>query len=165
MGLNNPRLSQRLWLQVGALYERRAYTGVSRDGRMVTVNDDYYDIGYEGTFVKIPVLLRFESIKGLLRPLVEVGISSNFRLNELRNDITTHYKNNQAPSHRQLFENSRVYETGAIAGVGLTSALPNGHHVSLLLRYELSNGFSQAVSVSSTVRAFSGLLSYDLVGK
>ena len=162
----SPRLNQNLWLQIGVLYQHRNYTGQQGRGSALTSSlDDYYDLAFEADFVHVPVVVRFESAKGRFRPLVEVGITSNFRLNESRNEINIHYTNNQAPTQRWLFEQPRGYEQGLLTGLGLVTTLFNGHLASVVVRYELTNGVSNSIAISTICSTFFVLLSYDLVGK
>ena len=166
VAINNPRLSRRLWLQISALYQHRNYTGTSlRDQTVTSLLDDHYDLKFEATFVHVPIVVRFEPLKGRFRPVVEVGLSSNFRLNQLRNDFTTYYTVPQTPVQRELLSNPRGYEQGFLAGVSLTTALANGHHANVTLRYELTNGFTNGAGLTTVCSTVFGLVSYDLVSK
>jgi hypothetical protein len=166
LALNNPRLSRILWVQIGAYYERRNYSGRADRGQLATsLFDDYYTLQYEAAFVQLPVMLRLEPGRGRVQPVFEAGVISAFRLSQSSNEYSIHYTNSPTPTKRELFKDPRAYEQGLLLGAGVATGLPGQHHLTALLRYEISSGVSAASAISSTCTAWRVLLGYDLIGK
>ncbi|HEX8351104.1 MAG TPA: hypothetical protein VF598_14165 [Hymenobacter sp.] len=163
LGLNNARLNRRLWFYLSAYYQQRSYKGQAAVGAEATSSvDQHYDLAYKASFIRLPLTLRYVALTGTVRPFAELGIGTSLRLRESKNEYVINYSNGLPPTRRILFDGSRTYEQGLVAGAGLTINRAQGHNVNILLRYELSNGISPYTTVASGCASYYVLLSYNL---
>ena len=107
-------------------------------------------------------LQQYLPLNGRFRPFTKAGISVGFALtnfNEYR------YRAQPTSSYspwRPILDIPRGNEESILAGLGASTLLPNKRHLTAEFRAERTNGFSEAVGVSTGINRVCLLLSYDL---
>ncbi len=164
VGYNLSKLSRKLSFRLEALYDRQAYDGEYAYQFMSTNTTFKEEARIRLQYIRLPVLFRYTLPKGAVRPFVQVGISGAFALQnqiESRRTLVDFGTNPQFSEWKPALE-SRKFEQGFVAGVGMSAGRVAGRNFSAELRAEITNGFSAIVSSGTTVKRFSALLSYDL---
>ena len=103
----------------------------------------------------LPLNVRFS-------PFTEAGISVGFALT---NSNEYRYRAQPTSSHsswRPILDSLCGNEESILAGLGASTLLPNKRHLTAEFRVERTNGFSEAVGVSTGINRVCLLLSYDL---
>jgi hypothetical protein len=152
-----PRQNEKLSILIEPVLRLQEHTGKAT--RYENEND-YSNFTHEikTSFIRITTLFRYEFVKNPLRPFIQLGIANAFSLS-LKNTLKEHrvfYTTiSDLASTSPAF--TRQYEQGLVLGTGFSFA-----RSSLEGRFELSNGISKAVLVTSRMNTFSVLYSYKL---
>ena len=125
-----------------------------------TNENDYSNFSHEisTTFIRINTYFRYEFVKNPRRPFIQIGVANAFPLslkNTLREHRVFYSTTTSLTSTSPAF--TRKHEQGLVAGAGISFA-----NSSLEGRFELSNGFSKAILVTSRMNTFSVVYSYKL---
>jgi hypothetical protein len=139
-----------------------AATSVSASGATPVLT--YSQVHFNTSYLRLPLLLRYVPTTGSVRPLLEAGASANYLLQltqEARTRATTtatfsEWGNIYDPN------NVRHIEYGFLAGAGVQVTGPGRHAISLLGRYEVSNGFLDTPINSNKFHRYSLLLTLGL---
>ena len=121
----------------------------------------YQEVRVKFDQLRVPVLFRYMPLNGRFQPFIEAGASIALALTN-----SNEYRYRALPtspySPWSPILSPRGAEEGLLAGVGASMLLPNKRHLTAELRAERTNGFSEAVGVSTTINRGYLLLSYDL---
>ena len=157
------RQSRKLSASVGLLYEPNKYDLLAHSDyvgqRGAELTRTHFDLAY----LRLPLLFRYTYPRGRFAPLAEAGFTVAYAVKR-DNTYNEVYAGGQAAPPRELLANSsfRPLELGLGAGLGLGTRAANGRALAVLARAEISNGFSDAIGIGTTVLRLYGLLSYDL---
>jgi hypothetical protein len=119
---------------------------------------------FSTSYLRLPVLVRYSPLLGRARPFVEAGASAS-RLLQLTQEIRTRANTTATYGAWQpvyAADNLRRVEYGLVAGAGVQVIGPGRHAISLLGRYEISNGFSETILNSNKFRRYSLWLAVGL---
>lgn len=156
-----PVWSNRFGVRIEVLYQPQQYSQ-EFSAPSAYAYAAYQEVRVKFDQLRVPVLFRYMPLNGRFRPFIEAGVSVAFALyssNEYR------YRAQPASTYspwRPILENPRGSEESILAGLGASTLLPNKRHLTAELRAERTNGFSEAVGVSTTINRAYLLLSYDL---
>jgi len=147
-----PRTNGRLSLYNELLYEQYSTSAtVIKDEN----NRDGYAISLR--YLKLFTLIRKEFGSGSVHPFVNAGISNAFALQNTITQSRTFYSTTTTSAVNSLAEIARRHELGVTAGGGVYR-----NRISAELRYELTNGFVNALDVSTSRQNIWLLVGYRL---
>jgi hypothetical protein len=114
-------------------------------------------VHFKTTYLRLPILVRYSPLVGRVRPFIEAGVSVNPLL-QLTQEIRT--RNNSTATYgdwKPVYDANNLHhvEYGFLAGAGLQVVGPGRHAVSLLGRYEASNGFLNTPLNTNKFRRYS----------
>jgi hypothetical protein len=143
-------VSRKITARIEALYEKQSYQAETKTRSGATRQ-------YRATLesIRLPLLARYTYPKGRIRPFLYAGYGFNIFL-------TNSNETRDTNRWRPWIEQPRNLEQGYIGGLGLSTARSGGRNLALDLRYERSDGFSEALALGSRVSRYYLLLSYDL---
>ena len=121
----------------------------------------YQEVRVKFDQLRVPLLVRYMPLNGRFRPFIEAGASIALALTN-SNEYRYRAQPTSAYSPWRPILGSRGTEEGLLAGLGAAMQLPNQRHLTAELRAERTNGFSEAVGVSTIINRIYFLLSYDL---
>ncbi|UOR05669.1 PorT family protein [Hymenobacter aerilatus] len=159
-----PGLNKHLAVRLEALYMANTTYKNTYEGQ-----EDMYTV-YRETYaqlssIRVPVLLRYSWPGKRIQPFVQIGVSGSYLLNS-KNETRYRYLNRAAfPDYypwRAIIEQPRKFEQGAIGSIGLSVLPASKHAINVELRYERTNGFSDAYSITTRLAYYSLLMSYNL---
>lgn len=159
----SPQLNEKLMLRIEALYGRQEYSDEFAyvSPYYSNASDQVY---FKLTYLRVPVLLRYTFAGRIVRPLAELGATFSRALQtetgaRFRYSASTPYEA-WGPA---LPESSiRAIEMGLTAGIGAQIAWPTGHPISVLGRFERSNGLSSEKEGRGSVFRYDLLLGINL---
>lgn len=165
--LGSQALRDKLQLRIELHYVRQKYEdefqySVSGGGSSPSLNT--YQARFSTSYLRLPLLLRYSPLLGRVRPFAEAGVSAS-RLLDLTQEIRMRAAGATAYGAWQpAYDPSdiRYTEYGFVAGAGVQLTGPGRHALSLLGRYEASNGFSEAAFSSNKFRRYSVALGIGL---
>ena len=156
-----PLLANRFGFRAELLYQRQKY-----NQEITTPSANayaaYQDVRVQFDQLRVPVMVRYSPFSGHFRPFAAVGGSVSFALTNTNESRYRALPTSDYSAWRPILPSPRGVEEGLLAGVGATAELTNKHHVAVELRAERSNGFSEAIGVSTSITRFFLLLNYDL---
>ncbi len=123
----------------------------------------YQEVRIKFDQLRVPVLFRYMPLNGRFQPFIEAGVSVAFALNS-----SNEYRYRAQPTStyspwRPILESPRGSEESVLAGLGASALLPNKRHLTAEFRAERTNGFSEAVAITTIINRAYLLLSYDLI--
>ncbi len=150
------RINKTISARIEGFYESQRYLLRSQIG-----TSNLYD-EYRATLtsIRVPLLLRYTYPRGVIRPFAQAGLGFSYLL-ENDNEQRQFVRDPSTVAWAQITA-PRSLEQGLIGSVGMATAWANRRNTSAELRYERSNGFSNAVGFGSRVDRLYLLLSYDL---
>lgn len=152
-------LNRTLSARVEALYENQHFEAEYRSAKGVGKD---YRVTLTG--IRVPVLVCYTYPRGVIRPFLQVGYGFSYLLKADNEARSVYPPATTITPERQWrpIVTSRRFEQGLIGGIGLTTARPDKRNLAAVLRYERSDGFSDALGFGSRVNRLYVLLSYDL---
>ena len=156
-----PLSGNRFGFRAELLYQRQKY-----NQEMTTPSANAY-AAYQEVLVqfdqlRVPVMVRYSPFNGHFRPFAAVGGSVSFALTNTNESRYRALPTSAYSAWGPILQSPRGVEEGLLAGLGATAELTNKHHIAVELRAERSNGFSEAVGVSTSITRFLLLFNYDL---
>lgn len=160
----SPALSKRLSVRLEGYYESQKYDSDFTD---VTISfPAQQQIRVSTSYVHVPLLLRFTSPKGFVRPFVEGGIVLAVPVSvtqESRSRLTTFGSGDYTAWSSIADKKAFASDQGYMGSVGVVLGEAGARNFSLRLRSEYNEGFgaSSGNVTTSVVRTYF-LVSYDL---
>ncbi|OWP63859.1 hypothetical protein CDA63_06510 [Hymenobacter amundsenii] len=155
------RVNRTISARLEGFYESQSYLLRSQ----IAGSNTYNEFRVKLTSIRVPLLMRYTFPRGEIRPFAQAGFSFSYLLNndnEERQVRIPANPNGYPASAWVPIVKPRTLEQGLIGSVGLATAWDNRRNARVELRYERSNGFSNAVGFGSRVNRFYLLLGYDL---
>lgn len=156
-----PVLANRFGIRLELLYQPQQYS------QELYAPSAYSYAAYQEVRVKfdqlrVPLLFRYMPLNGRFQPFIEAGGSVAFALSNSNEYRYRAQPTSTYSSWKSLLGSPRGSEESVLAGLGAAVLLPNKRHLTAEVRAERTNGFSEAVGISTTINRVYFLLSYDL---
>lgn len=156
------RQSRKLSASLALLYEPNKYDLLAHSDYAGQRGADLTETHFDLAYLRLPLLFRYTYPRGRFAPLAEAGFTVAYAVKQA-NTYNSVYSGGQASPRQELLGKAfRPLELGLGAGLGLGTHAADGRALALLVRAEISNGFSDAIGIGTTVFRLYGLLSYDL---
>lgn len=156
-----PVWANRFGVRLEVLYQPQQYGNQEFYSPSAYAYAAYQEVRVKFDQLRVPVLFRYMPLNGRFQPFIEAGASIALALTN-SNEYRYRAQPTSAYSPWSPILSPRGVEEGVLAGVGASMLLPNKRHLTAELRAERTNGFSEAVGVSTTINRGYFLLSYDL---
>lgn len=153
-------INKALAVRLEALYELQEY--LARQALATPGFYDEYRVKMGG--IRIPLLVRYTYPRGAVRPFAQLGYGFTYLLKSTNEGRQVRVSNSTPTTDtpwRGLVA-PRSLEQGMVGSIGVATARPDQRNAALELRYERSDGFSDALDFGSRINRFYLLLSYDL---
>jgi hypothetical protein len=158
LSISSRALRHKLSIRLEAHYARQRYedeyefTSITGGGGSPYQPAFTYQTHFQLDYLRVPLLLRYQPLRGRVRPLVEAGVTGSFLLHLTQE---TRARQAGAPTYGPallVYEegNIRHFEEGLLAGVGVQFTGPAHHNLAVLGRVEKSNGFLSTPINSNT---------------
>lgn len=160
--LTLPRVNEKLSLQGELLVTKNKFTAnFTQAGNFGRVN--HYDLLFDLTYVKAPVQVRYTFPVGRNRPFLNVGVMNGYAVGVKQESVMNSTLGSTSYNEtKPAVENFRKYSQGFTGGFGWQFARRENKVMLLELRYESSNGFSNATAVKSAINSIYLNFGYQL---
>lgn len=156
--LPTPFINLHTAVQLQVLYSQQRYSG---ELPYYTDGDAKYTI--DERTIRIPLLFRYTAPGRTIQPFVQAGIMLGYALRFDNSYVTPpKFGSSYYSQTRLIIPDHRNSEQGILASLGATTAYPDKRNLSLEIRAERSNGFSDYGISQMPARRYFLLLSYDL---
>ncbi|MCB2378136.1 PorT family protein [Hymenobacter sp. BT635] len=154
LGLTLPRLSEKLSVQIEALYQQQEFQAeyVTSFGSSIP----YKEQGrVELTYLRIPIMLRYTYPIGRIRPIAQLGISTNFGLEAVPiiRQQSSYNAGSEYGTWKAPLDPGAVsrFDPGVVGSLGAQLQALGGRLITMEARTEKSSGFINSVGIKDTM--------------